>query len=63
MAGPENGGKDRKDTQDEKDKKDGAQAFPGLGRGLGHYNHPFCRAMRAASTRFSAPSLLIASDR
>ena len=27
------------------------------------YNHPLCRAIRAASTRFSAPSLLIASER
>jgi hypothetical protein len=27
------------------------------------YNHPFCRAIRAASTRFSAPSLLMASER
>jgi len=27
------------------------------------YNHPFVRAILAASTRFAAPSLLIASDR
>ena len=27
------------------------------------YNHPFARAMRAASTRLAAPSLLMASDR
>jgi hypothetical protein len=27
------------------------------------YNHPFSRAILAASTRFPAPSLLIASDR
>lgn len=27
------------------------------------YSHPFCRAIRAASVRFAAPSLLIASER
>ena len=27
------------------------------------YNHPFARAMRAASTRLAAPSLLMASDK
>ena len=27
------------------------------------YSHPFSRAIRAASIRFSAPSLLIASER
>ena len=27
------------------------------------YSHPLARAIRAASTRFEAPSLLIASDR
>ena len=27
------------------------------------YNQPFCRAMRAASVRFAAPNLLIASER
>ena len=27
------------------------------------YNHPFVLAMRAASTRFPAPNLLIASER
>src|SRR5947208_6098311 len=29
----------------------------------GNHNHPFSRAIRAASVRFDAPSLLIASDR
>ena len=27
------------------------------------YSQPFCRAMRAASVRFDAPNLLIASER
>ncbi len=27
------------------------------------HNHPFARAILAASTRFAAPSLLIASDK
>jgi len=30
---------------------------------LTHYNQPLVRAIRAASTRLPAPSLLIASDR
>ena len=30
---------------------------------FGRYNHPLLRAKRAASMRFAAPSLLIASDK
>ena len=37
--------------------------FQNAGERAPPYNHPRCRAIRAASTRFSAPSLLIASER
>ncbi len=40
-----------------------AGARPGARRGRLNYSHPFCRASRAASTRFAAPSLPIASER
>jgi hypothetical protein len=33
------------------------------GRPAGFYSHPFARAMRAASTRLVAPSLLMAFDK
>ena len=39
------------------------EAYKFFHRPAARYSHPFWRAMRAASTRFSAPSLLMASER